>query len=154
MLFVLALVCVGASAQEIYETYCDIQCFGNRGLLSSNAVVSLDFGDDRNVDILGVDGKPLKFPSVVAVANYMAKRGWKLAQTYVRVEKVVFDKDLDPNVQHLIMVKTVSSDDEIKAGLDLSFSKSAEEKQKEKEEKLKKRNDRINDKSIDDAYKY
>lgn len=152
MSFVLILAYVDAIAQK-YETYCDIQCFGNRGLLSSNATVSLDFGDDRNVSLLGIDGKPLKFPSVIAVANFMAKRGWRLTETYVRVEKVVFDKDLDPNVQHLIMVKTISSDDEIKDGLNLSYSKTAEEKQREKETKQKKRDAR-NNSNIDDAYKY
>lgn len=154
MLFALALMCVGVRAQEKYEAYCDIWSFldSRENIFTTKAIINFDFGKKRNVQILDEDGKKQPFFSYIDAANFMAKKGWKIRTVYTKLNNLVpASSYLD--ITHVVMVKTVSSDDEVTEGFKTTPSQSMEEYLQVKKEKQKKRDAR-NNSNIDDAYKY
>lgn len=154
MLFVLALVCVGAQAQEKYEAYCDIWSFldSRENIFTTKAIINFDFGKKRNVQILDEDGNKQPFFSYIDAANFMAKKGWKIRTVYTKLNNLIpASSYLD--ITHVVMVKMVSSDDEVTEGFKTTPSQSMEEYLQGKKEKQKKREAR-NNSNIDDVYKY
>ena len=154
MLFVLALVCVGAQAQEKYEAYCDIWSFldSRENIFTTKAIINFDFGKKRNVQILDEDGNKQQFFSYIDAANFMAKKGWKIRTVYTKLNNLIpASSYLD--ITHVVMVKMVSSEDEVTEGFKTTPSQSMEEYLQGKKEKQKKREAR-NNSDIDDAYKY
>lgn len=154
MLFALALMCMGVRAQEKYEAYCDIWSFldSRENIFTTKAIINFDFGKKRNVQILDEDGKKQPFFSYIDAANFMAKKGWKIRTVYTKLNNLVpASSYLD--ITHVVMVKTVSSDDEVTEGFKTTPSQSMEEYLQVKKEKQKKRDAR-NNSNIDDAYKY
>ena len=91
MLFVLALVCVGAQAQEKYEAYCDIWSFldSRENFFTTKAIINFDFGKKRNVQILDEDGNKQPFFSYIDAANFMAKKGWKIRTVYTKLNNLI-----------------------------------------------------------------
>lgn len=154
ILFVLALMCVGVRAQEKYEAYCDIWSFldSRENIFTTKAIINFDFGKRGNVQILDEDGNKQPFFSYIDAANFMAKKGWKIRTVYTKLNKLIPTSSyLD--ITHVVMVKLVSSDDEITEGFKTTPSQSMEEYLQGKREKQKKRDAR-NNSNIDDAYKY
>ena len=103
-------------AQEKYKVYCEVTYYTPP--ISLNSYVYLNIGDKRH-SIYADNGKRMKFGSTIQAINYMAKRGWKLHGTYIyydaKEDKVIKDNDYN----HFIMVKEVSSDDEIFKGINI-----------------------------------
>ena len=83
MLITLLVSFASIYAQEKYPVYCDVYLFSERDI-SKNAVISFDFGFDRNVDLLDESGKKMKFPSVFTAINYMAKKRLEIIFRSVR----------------------------------------------------------------------
>lgn len=134
MLITLLVSFASIYAQEKYPVYCDVYLFSERDI-SKNAVISFDFGFDRNVDLLDESGKKMKFPSVFTAINYMAKKGWRLFSVVsgtndmlsIINERLVGTKTTKL-VTHYIMTKDVFTDDEILKGLRTSFKEPKKKK--------------------------
>lgn len=134
LIAVLSMFFTIIQAQEKYPVYCDVYLIGERDF-GKNAVLNFDFGLDRNVNLLDENGKTIKFPSVIAAINYLAKKGWKLftvgmgtnSAASVLSETITGMKTILLPM-HYVMVKEVSSDDEILIGL-----RTSKEERKKKE---------------------
>ncbi len=112
---------IGARAQSTiqsedgkYPVYCDLKAYNFWGV--GKVKVMLDMGAVSNgggsfESLYGEDGKQIKFNTVMAAVNYMAKKGWILDKTYYVTEGA------GRAVLHYVLVKRVKNDDEIRAGL-------------------------------------
>ena len=112
---------IGAKAQSTiqsedgkYPVYCDLKAYNFWGV--GKVKVMLDMGAVSNgggsfESLYGEDGKQIKFNTVMAAVNYMAKKGWILDKTYYVTEGA------GRAVLHYVLVKRVKNDDEIRAGL-------------------------------------
>jgi len=121
-----------AHAQDKYMAYCDINCYGTTNLFSNSALLSFDFGLNNQVDLLDDNGDKLKFSSYIDAANYLAKHGWKILQVFSYSDKTMaalVGKDSNPNIIHCVLVKSVSTDEEILQGLKTSKVKEPKKKQ-------------------------
>lgn len=112
---------IGAKAQSTiqsedgkYPVYCDLKAYNFWGV--GKVKVMLDMGAVSNgggsfESLYGEDGKQIKFNTVMAAVNYMAKKGWILDKTYYITEGA------GKTVLHYVLMKRVKNDDEIRAGL-------------------------------------
>ena len=73
-LFMAVLACNYVIAQQ--KVYCEI--VGTQKFAKSQVTVGIDFGQ-----LVGDDGKPLSFNSMVDAMNYMGSLGWEFEQAYV-----------------------------------------------------------------------
>ena len=123
IILILAIIfmAIGAKAQSTiqsedgkYPVYCDLKAYNFWGV--GKVKVMLDMGAVSNgggsfESLYGEDGKQIKFNTVMAAVNYMAKKGWILDKTYYVTEGA------GRAVLHYVLVKRVKNDDEIRAGL-------------------------------------
>lgn len=123
IILILAIIfmAIGAKAQSTiqsedgkYPVYCDLKAYNFWGV--GKVKVMLDMGAVSNgggsfESLYGEDGKQIKFNTVMAAVNYMAKKGWILDKTYYVTEAA------GRAVIHYVLVKRVKNDDEIRAGL-------------------------------------
>lgn len=102
------LICVGAWAQEpqvqrTEQVYCEI--VGTKGPMSSKVTVEIDMGQNASVwhdhRIVGDDGKPIKFNSMMDALNYMGDRGWEFVQAYAITSG-------NSHVYHFLLTKKVA----------------------------------------------
>ena len=112
---------IGAKAQSTiqsedgkYPVYCDLKAYNFWGV--GKVKVMLDMGAVSNgggsfESLYDEDGKQIKFNTVMAAVNYMAKKGWILDKTYYVTEGV------GKAVLHYVLVKRVKNDSEIREGL-------------------------------------
>ena len=112
---------IGAKAQSTiqsedgkYPVYCDLKAYNFWGV--GKVKVMLDMGAVSNgggsfESLYGEDGKQIKFNTVMAAVNYMAKKGWILDKTYYVTEGA------GRAVLHYVLVKRVKNDSEIREGL-------------------------------------
>lgn len=125
IILILAIIfmAIGAKAQSTiqsedgkYPVYCDLKAYNFWGV--GKVKVMLDMGAVSNgggsfESLYGEDGKQIKFNTVMAAVNYMAKKGWSLFSTYYVSEGGMKQQ----TVIHYVLVKRVKNDDEIRAGL-------------------------------------
>lgn len=125
IILILAIIfmAIGARAQSTiqsedgkYPVYCDLKAYNFWGV--GKVKVMLDMGAVSNgggsfESLYGEDGKQIKFNTVMAAVNYMAKKGWSLFSTYYVSEGGMKQQ----TVIHYVLVKRVKNDDEIRAGL-------------------------------------
>lgn len=123
IILILAIIfmAIGAKAQSTiqsedgkYPVYCDLKAYNFWGV--GKVKVMLDMGAVSNnggsfESLYGEDGKKIKFNTVMAAVNYMAKKGWILDKTYYVTEGA------GRAVLHYVLVKRVKNDSEIRAGL-------------------------------------
>ena len=123
IILILAIIfmAIGAKAQSTiqsedgkYPVYCDLKAYNFWGV--GKVKVMLDMGAVSNgggsfESLYGEDGKQIKFNTVMAAVNYMAKKGWILDKTYYITEGA------GRAVLHYVLVKRVKNDSEIRAGL-------------------------------------
>lgn len=119
----ISLLTIGAKAQSAvhtedgkYPVYCDLKAYNFWGV--GKVKVILDMGEVANgkgayESLYDADGKQIKFNTVMAAVNYMAKRGWKLDKTYYVTEGGMKAQ----TVIHYVLVKNVKSDNEIREGI-------------------------------------
>lgn len=112
---------IGAKAQSTiqsedgkYPVYCDLKAYNFWGV--GKVKVMLDMGAVSNgggsfESLYDEDGKQIKFNTVMAAVNYMAKKGWILDKTYYVTEGA------GRAVLHYVLEKRVKNDSEIRAGL-------------------------------------
>ena len=112
---------IGAKAQSTiqsedgkYQVYCDLKAYNFWGV--GKVKVMLDMGAVSNgggsfESLYDEDGKQIKFNTVMAAVNYMAKKGWILDKTYYVTEGA------GRAVLHYVLVKRVKNDSEIREGL-------------------------------------
>lgn len=86
LLAVIALVSTFAYAQDAKYIYAEL--VGTGKLFSNKVTVEIDYGQATSVwkndsRLLGEDGKPIKFNSMVDAMNFMGNQGWEFAQAYV-----------------------------------------------------------------------
>ena len=123
IILILAIIfmAIGAKAQSTiqsedgkYPVYCDLKAYNFWGV--GKVKVILDMGAVSNgggsfESLYGEDGKQIKFNTVMAAVNYMAKKGWILDKTYYVTEGA------GRAVLHYVLVKRVKNDSEIREGL-------------------------------------
>ena len=123
IILILAIIfmVIGAKAQSTiqsedgkYPVYCDLKAYNFWGV--GKVKVMLDMGAVSNgggsfESLYGEDGKKIKFNTVMAAVNYMAKKGWILDKTYYITEGA------GRAVLHYVLVKRVKNDSEIREGL-------------------------------------
>ena len=123
IILILAIIfmAIGAKAQSTiqsedgkYPVYCDLKAYNFWGV--GKVKVMLDMGAVSNgggsfESLYDEDGKQIKFNTVMAAVNYMAKKGWILDKTYYVTEGA------GRAVLHYVLVKRVKNDSEIRAGL-------------------------------------
>lgn len=123
IILILAIIfmAIGAKAQSTiqsedgkYPVYCDLKAYNFWGV--GKVKVMLDMGAVSNgggsfESLYGEDGKQIKFNTVMAAVNYMAKKGWILDKTYYVTEGA------GRAILHYVLVKRVKNDSEIREGL-------------------------------------
>jgi hypothetical protein len=121
VMMAIIFMAIGARAQSTiqsedgkYPVYCDLKAYNFWGV--GKVKVMLDMGAVSNgggsfESLYGVDGKKIKFNTVMEAVNYMAKKGWILDKTYYITEGA------GRAVLHYVLVKRVKNDSEIRAGL-------------------------------------
>jgi hypothetical protein len=123
IILILAIIfmAIGAKAQSTiqsedgkYPVYCDLKAYNFWGV--GKVKVMLDMGAVSNgggsfESLYGEEGKQIKFNTVMAAVNYMAKKGWILDKTYYVTEGA------GRAVLHYVLVKRVKNDSEIREGL-------------------------------------
>lgn len=121
MLFVAFIASAQTESVEPHKVYCEIVGTGN--ITGTKVKIEADLGQKKITDtwggdaarkIVGEDGKEINFNSMMDAVNFFAKLGWNLEFTYA----VSSDKGMSAQtVYHYVLSKTVSSDDEIREGL-------------------------------------
>lgn len=118
MFIILAIIIMALRAIQYnvnkYPVYCDLKAYNFGG--DGKVKVMLDMGAVSNgrgsfESLYGEDGKQIKFNTVMAAVNYMAKKGWKLDRKYYITEGA------GKTVLHYVLVKNVENDSEIREGL-------------------------------------
>lgn len=121
LFLVIIFMAIGVKAQSTiqsedgkYPVYCDLKAYNFWGV--GKVKVILDMGAVSNgggsfESLYGEDGKQIKFNTVMAAVNYMAKKGWVLDKTYYVTEGA------GRAVLHYVLVKRVKNDSEIREGL-------------------------------------
>lgn len=96
------LMAAPALAQEYI--YCEL--VGIAKLASTKVNVSVDFGQATKIwsdnRLVGEDGKPIVFNSMVDAMNWMGSQGWEFAQAYVVTMG-------GQNVYHWLLKKDIST---------------------------------------------
>lgn len=127
LLFVIAMVLCSltVSAQSVvntedgkYNVYCDVMGYNFWGF--GKVKVQLDMGavaDGKGAfeSLYDENGKKIKFNTMMDAINYMAKRGWRVHETFVVSESNGLKGY--QNVIHYLLEKKVSNDNEIREGL-------------------------------------
>lgn len=111
------LWCVSAYAEEPYKVYCSL--VGEHTGASDNlSSLSVDYGQEnqRKNYLVDAEGNRLKFSTMTAAMNYMARRGWRLEHTYTNFKVNNINKELGRRVVVWVLTKEVVSDDEITEG--------------------------------------
>lgn len=111
------LWCASAYAEEPYKVYCSL--VGEHTGASDNlSSLSVDYGQEnqRKNYLVDADGNRLKFSTMTAAMNYMARRGWRLEHTYTNFKVNNINKELSRRVVVWVLTKEVVSDDEITEG--------------------------------------
>ena len=98
---------------NVRKAYCDMY-FAGASLLSLKVSPVVNF-EGTSTNLLGEDGKVLKFNEPVDFLNYMAKRGWSVTSVYFASEFLSNGE----NIIHYLMQKDVTSDSQVYAGLRL-----------------------------------
>jgi len=114
----LAMLSLGINAQTVtktedgkYNVYCTVVGYNNFGFGKLKVILDMGYSSKNENSLYGEDGKKIKFNSMMEVLDYMAKRGWKLVNTYyiTMVGK--------QNVVNYVMEKRISNDSEKTEGL-------------------------------------
>ena len=78
-----AIMCFAANAQN-EVAYCEI--VGIQKLLSNKVTVQIDYGQKNRAfsdqRMVGPDGKPMSFNSMMDALNYMCATGWQYVDAY------------------------------------------------------------------------
>lgn len=82
----------------------------------------IDLGQEKYFQLLGENGKGLKFNSMAGIMNYMSERGWRFVQADFG--------DENSNQYRWLMYKDVSCESEILEGLMVSNTATAPSKKK------------------------
>jgi len=120
-LFVAFLASAQTEPPESHKAYCEIVGTGN--IIGTKVKIEADLGQKKITDTWGGDaarkivdenGKEIQFNSMMDAVNLFAQLGWVLEFTYA----VYSDKGMSgQTVYHYVLSKTVSSDEEIREGL-------------------------------------
>lgn len=120
-LFVAFVASAQTESAESYKAYCEIVGTGN--ITGTKVKIEADLGQKRITDTWGGDaarkivdenGKEIQFNSMMDAVNHFAQLGWVLEFTYA----VYSDKGMSgQTVYHYVLSKTVSSDEEVRKGL-------------------------------------
>jgi len=100
-------------AQSSRKVYCEL--VGTENLSNKEITVIIDLGQSTPVAgayLLNNNDQPLIFLSLPDAMNWMGERGWKFIQSYEV-------NDYNQNIYHWVLMKTVKSNDEIFAGLNI-----------------------------------
>lgn len=120
-MFILSVCCI--NAQDKYPVYCKLMCFNEHSLTKCSVLI--DMGLYATGTLVDENNKQIKFGSLVAAANYMVKRGWRVVSVYsVEVEKVyggVFGSASAVSGINYVLEKMVSSDAESFDGLKIWY---------------------------------
>ncbi|WP_373763127.1 hypothetical protein [Porphyromonas loveana] len=102
-----------AAATELPKpeyTYCEI-IGTSSGVFGPKVKVVLDFGQTLVKEIVDESGKTIKFESMTDVANYMARFGWDVVQTYA------LTYDNNKREYHFLLKKKYISNEDITLGI-------------------------------------
>lgn len=123
LLVVVSLMGGIAMAQSVsvpegkHPVYCELVGYNFWG--AGKVKARLDMGrkvpNREGFEYIYEDGKKKKFNTMMEVLNYMAKRGWTVHSSYVVSEGMSHN-----NVLHFLLIKFITSDEEIEEGLELS----------------------------------
>ena len=93
MIMAISLMTIGAKAQSVvptedgkYPVYCDLKAYNFWGVGKVKVILDMGAVTDGGgsfESLFGEDGKQIKFNTVMAAVNYMAKRGWKIGRAHV-----------------------------------------------------------------------
>ncbi len=119
----LAMFAMPTMAQT-HRIYCEI--VGNLKFMSTKIDISVDFGQKQqlasNNKLVGEDGKPIKFESMVDAMNHMGRLGWKFEQAYVVTMGQV-------NIYHWLLSKDILEGEDGTEGLQTKTQFRQEQKQ-------------------------
>ena len=120
LVIVLAILTMAAIAQEPYKAYCEIVGTGN--ITGTNVKIQVEFGQKAKWAtpnarfLVDENGEKMNFNSMIDAVNYLAKLGWELILAYPVTPTQGMSKD---PVYHYILCKKVTSDEQIKEGINL-----------------------------------
>lgn len=120
ILFILSVCCI--SAQDKYPVYCNLICFNEHNIGKCNVLI--DMGVYATGTLIDENNKEIKFGSLVAAANYMVKRGWRVVSVYSVEFKTPFDtpfRNVSGFATNYVLEKMVSSDAESFEGLKIWY---------------------------------
>ena len=111
LVIVLAILTMAAIAQEPYKAYCEIVGTGN--ITGTKVKIEVDFGQKAK---WATPNARFLVDSMIDAVNYLAKLGWELILAYPVTPTQGMSKD---PVYHYILCKKVTSDEQIKEGINL-----------------------------------
>jgi opacity protein-like surface antigen len=86
LISVVLFIAAVSHAQDKF-VYCEL--VGTENITGTKVTVSIDFGQATKMwsdnRLVGEDGKPVKFNSMVDAMNFMGNQGWEFTQAYVAV---------------------------------------------------------------------
>lgn len=137
IIILLSLVCSLASfSQEKYPVYCEVLTFSSNSL--GRCRVLIDMGEQSCGVLVDENKKEIQFGSLIAAANYMVKRGWRIVTSYGMEANIAFlGRSNNPFCKYFLMEKQVGSDAEMHYGLNIWY----ENKKSRKSYETKKSND-------------
>ena len=139
IIILLSLVCSLASfSQEKYPVYCEVLTFSSNSL--GRCRVLVDMGEYSCGVLVDENKKEIQFGSLIAAANYMVKRGWRIVTSY-SMEANIIGRAHSAFCKYFLMEKQVCSETEMYDGLNIWY------------ENKKSRQSYENKKTNDDVYK-
>lgn len=115
IILMMALMSLGAFAQNEQFAYCVAQCFGKA--FSTKYTITLDFSDKASKrKQIYENGQKKQFVSTGAFLNYMGRRGWDVASVYT-------DRDFKQQlIIYFVLKKKISDEKQVMEGLETQDS--------------------------------
>lgn len=126
--FMLAL---GMNAQSVvptedgkYPVYCTVEGYNFLGIGKVKVMLDMGYSSGQLNSLHDDKGKQIKFNTMIQVLDYMAKRGWRLVNTYY------VSASQTQNVVNYVMEKRVSNDSQKTEGLNLKLKEPKEPRER------------------------
>lgn len=112
IVMMLCMISLASFSQTYHVVYCELVGYNNP--FKGTVTVSVDFGQAKKAfqsqALVGEDGKPITFNSMVDAMNWMGEKGWRFEQAYVVSTQNAL-------VYHWLLSKELSEDEAINEGM-------------------------------------
>lgn len=122
--FLFVMLAFGMNAQSVtntedgkYSVYCNVVGYNFLGIGKVKVMLDMGYSSGQLNSLYDERGKKIRFNTMMQVLDYMAKRGWRLVNTYY------VSASQTQNVVNYVMEKRVTSDEQKTEGLTIKPEK-------------------------------